>query len=111
VDLLAAVAGVPALEVVAAVDLLDAPAGVAGLGAVVEVVLDALAFEVVPEVLPPAAVFEVPVLAVVAEVFWGVAGVVGVCGESVCPRRIAAETKIQTKIISERFMIHPFGDI
>jgi hypothetical protein len=87
----------------------------AGLAVVEEVVLGVPVFAVVVEVLVPAVVFAVPVLAVpvlavVEEVFWVVEGFVGVCGES-CASRIAAETKLQTRIMIERFIVHPFDDI
>lgn len=67
---------------------------VAGLDVAAEVVLDA------------------PVFAVVVEVFCVVvAGAAGFCAEFVCAQRIAAETKLQTRIMIERFMVHPFEDI
>jgi hypothetical protein len=56
-------------------------------------------------------VLAAPVLAVVAEVFVVVVVGAGVCGVSVCARRIAAETKLQIRMIIERFIVHPFEGI
>jgi len=76
-----------------------------------EVVLEAPVFAAVVEVLLPVEVLDVPALAVVAEVLWVVvAGAVGVCVDAVCARRIAAETKLQTRMMIERFMVLPFED-
>jgi hypothetical protein len=62
--------------------------------------------------LDVAVVLDVPVLAVVAEVFCvGEGGAAGVCGDSVRAKRIAAEIKLQTRMIIERFIDHPFEDI
>ena len=69
----------------------------------VEEVLEAAGLDV-------AVVLDVPALGVVAEVFWGVVGA-GVCGDCVCAKRIAAETKLQTKMMIERFIGHPFKDV
>jgi hypothetical protein len=112
--------GVPVLEAATAGFLLVAVLGAPGLELVFEVVLGVGLFVVVvlapvfddaEEVLCPAEVFDIPVLAVVEDVFWVVAGVVGVCGESVCARRIAVEKKLQTKMMIKRFMVHPFENV
>jgi hypothetical protein len=103
---------VPVLEADAEVVLLVAVLGAPIEVVLLEVVLDARVFAVVAEVLLPAEVLDVLALAVVAEVFCGVvAGAAGVCGDSVCAKRIAAETKLQTSMMIERFMVHPFEDI
>jgi hypothetical protein len=110
---LVAVLEVPVLEAVPVVVLLVADLEVPVLDVAAEVVLlvvvvDAPVFEVVAEVLLPV-VFCTPVLAGGTEVFGVVvAGAAGACGESVCARRIAAETKLQTRMTIKRFMAHPF---
>lgn len=111
---LVAVLEVPVLEAVPVVVLLVADLEVPVLDVAAEVVLlvvvvDAPVFEVVAEVLLPVVVFRTPVLAGGTEVFGVVvAGAAGACGESVCARRIAAETKLQTRMTIKRFMAHPF---
>lgn len=115
VVLLIVVLDVPALVAVTDVVLLVAEVEVAVLDAVavvlLVVVVDAPVLDAVVEVLLPA-VLDAPVLAVVAEVFCVVVGgAAGVCGDSVCAKRIAAERKPQTRMTIERFMDHPFEDI
>ena len=110
-----AVGEVPVLDAAAEV-VLPVVWEVAVLGAAVEVVffvvaVDAPVFDVVVEVLFPVVVLDTPVLAVVLVVFWVVVGAVGACVDSVCAKRIAAETKLQTKMMIERFMVRPFEDI
>jgi hypothetical protein len=107
---------VPVLDAAAEVVLPVVVWEAAVLGAAVEVVfvvvaVDAPGFDVVVEVLFPVVVLDTPVLAVVLVVFWVVVGAVGVCVGSVCAKRIAAETKLQTKMMIERFMVRPFEDI
>lgn len=115
VVLVAKVWVVPALEAVAEVDLPAAVPEAALLDVVEVVAFDAPVFDVEVEVFVPAVVLAVPVLlvlvlAVVAEVFWVGAGVVGFCGESVCASRTAPETKLQIRMMIERFMVRPFKD-
>ena len=117
VVLLDAVVDVPGLVAAAVAALVVEVLAVAALDAVVEVVLvvvlvDAPVLDVVVEVVLMVVVLDTPVLAVVAVVFCVVvAGVVGVCVDSDCARRIAAETKLQMMMIIERFMFHPFREI
>jgi hypothetical protein len=86
---------------------------VAVLGAVAEVVLPVVAVEVpgldeVVEVFLPAVVGDEPGLAGVAEVFGAVEVGAGVWGEPVCASRIPADTKLQRRMMIERFIVHPF---
>jgi hypothetical protein len=105
----------PAAVVVLWVTVLEVPVlGAAVLDAVAEVVLlvavlGAAVLEVVAEVVLLGVVLAAPILAVVAGVLWVVGA--GVCGVSVCARRIAAETKLQIRMIIERFIVHPFEGI
>jgi hypothetical protein len=89
---------------------------VAALGAVVVVVLpvvvvDVPCLEEVAEVFLTGVVVEEPGLAWVAEVFGVVEVGAGVWGDSVCASRIPAETKLQKRMMIERFIVHPFGMI
>jgi hypothetical protein len=103
----------PAAEVVLWVAVVAVPVLVAAVLAVVVVVVF-LAAVVVPVlevvVLCTDVVLATPVLAVVAEVFWVVAGA-GVWVESVCANIRAAETKPQARMMIKRFMVHPFKDV
>jgi len=101
--LVVAVWAVPVLVVVAGADLPVDEEDVAGFDVVPGVVFATPGFAVVAEALVP-----VVVLAVGAEVFWVVCGVVEVCGESVCAMRIPADIKLQTNMMIERFIVHPF---
>jgi hypothetical protein len=86
-------------------------AGVA-VGLAVELVLDAPVLDVVVEVLLTAGVLDTPGLAGVAGDFCVVVGVAAeACGASVCAKRMADETKLQTRIRIKRFMHYPFEDI
>jgi hypothetical protein len=105
----------PAAVVVLMDVVVDAPVlAVVVLDVVADVVLlvvvvDAPVFEVVAEVPFPVVVFDTPVLAVVVVDFCVVVeDVAGACVDPVCARRIAAETKLQTRMTIKRFMAHPF---
>jgi hypothetical protein len=107
---------VPVLEAAAEVVLPVAVLGAAVLAVVAAVVflgvvLAAPVLDDAVGVFWTGVVLAVPVLAVVAEVLGVVVVGAGVCGVSVCARRIAAETKLQIRMIIERFIVHPFEGI
>ena len=103
----------PVAEVVLWVEVVDVPVLAAPVLAVVVAVVF-LAAVVVPVLdvmaLCKDVVLDTPVLAVVAEVFWVVAGA-GVWVESVCANMRAAETKLQARMMIKCFMVHPFKDV
>jgi hypothetical protein len=89
---------------------------VTALGAVAVLVLpvavvDVPCLEDVAEVFLTGVVVDEPGLAWVAEVFGVVEVGAGVWGDSVCASRIPAETKLQIRMMIERFIVHPFGMI